>query len=407
MSLLDRFGAGVGFTRLLVACYAITAAVHLASIVLNTLLPFHVVSLGGSVTQVGLLFSMMTIVSMFLRPLAGSWIDAFGARSALLPGVMALVVTSVALHLARTPVAVIALMVGLGVANGLISTTTSILAARHSPAANRGEVLGIYYLAGSLAIAVAPPLGFGLLKLGGMPLAFVVVTALSAGMVFLTLAVPGAAMAGATGQFPRFRLWSRRAVAPSAALALTTIGHSSIYGFLPLYAVSRGQGAAIAWFFTLYPIWLIACRTVLRGLSDRIGRARVILPAMACLAAGFFALALEPRPASLALAALMLGTGSSLLYPTLAALIVDRAPEGERGLALGTLSASWDLGVVVGSTLVGVVADRVSYSAGFVVGGTTAVLGLLVFFATEQRHARRLAVAPAPTLLRRPGSELP
>ena len=194
------------------------------------------------------------------------------------------------------------------------------------------------------------------------------------------------------GAFPRLRLWSRHAVPPSAALALTTIGHSSIYAFLPLYAVSRGQGAAIAWFFTVYPIWLIACRALLRRLSDRVGRARVILPAIACLAAGFFALAFEPTSASLALAALLLATGSSVLYPTLAAMVVDRAPEGERGLALGTLSASWDLGVVVGSALIGVVSDRVSYGAGFAVAGATAALGLLAFLAAERRHARRVVL---------------
>ena len=72
----------------------------------------------------------------------------------------------------------------------------------------------------------------------------------------------------------------------------------------------------------------------------------------------------------------MLASGNALLYPTLAALVVDRAPESERGLALGTLSGAWDLGVVVGSALIGVVADRYSYAAGFAVGGAFAAMGV-------------------------------
>jgi MFS family permease len=387
--------SGVAFTPTLLACYAITAAIHLATIVLNTLLPFHVVALGGSKTQVGLLFSVMTVVSMFLRPLVGGFIDSIGVRPVLLPGVAALAAASLVLHLAATPAAVIVLMAGVGLANGLIATTASVLAAQSTTATHRGEVLGFYYLASSLAVAVGPPLAFGLLALGGMPLSFGVVTGLALAMAVLMRSIPAGALGAVTGAFPPLRLWSRQAIPPSAALALTTIGHSSIYAFLPLYAVSRGQGAAIAWFFTVYPIWLIACRAALRQLSDRIGRARVILPAIACLAAGFFALALEPTPTSLVLAALLLATGSSVLYPTLAALVVDRAPEGERGLALGTLSASWDLGVVVGSALIGVVSDRVSYGAGFAVAGATAALGLLAFLAAEQRHARRVALPVA------------
>lgn len=392
MSLRLRRPAGEAFTRTLLACYAITAAVHLASILLNTLLPFHVVALGGTKTEVGLLFSVMTVVSMFLRPLVGGWIDVVGIRPVLLPGVAALAVTSLTLHGATTPVGVIALMTGVGVSNGLISTTTSVLAAGSSQPGRRGEVLGLYYLASSLAVAVAPPLAFGLFELGGMPLALVVVTALAGVMAGLALSIPAGATAAAGPARAGLRLWSPGAIPPSAALALTTVGHSSIYAFLPLYAVSRGQGQAVVWFFAVYPVWLIACRALLRGLSDRVGRPRVIVPAMACLAGGFFALALEPSPASLALAALLLGTGSSVLYPTLAALVTDRAAEGERGLALGTLSGSWDLGVVVGSALVGFVSDRVSYGAGFAMGGVAALLGLLAFLAAEQHHSRRLAL---------------
>jgi MFS family permease len=74
-------------TRTLLACYAMSGAIHLASISLNTLLPFHVVALGGRRTQVGLLFSAATVVSMLLRPAVGGWVDRFGARRVILPDI--------------------------------------------------------------------------------------------------------------------------------------------------------------------------------------------------------------------------------------------------------------------------------------------------------------------------------
>lgn len=78
---------------------------------------------------------------------------------------------------------------------------------------------------------------------------------------------------------------------------------------------------------------------------------------MVLSALAYYTLAFPLTTASLMLAAVLLGSGASLLYPTLAALVVDRAAETERGLALGTLSAAWDLGVVVGSALIGFIAD--------------------------------------------------
>jgi MFS family permease len=362
--------------------------------VLNTLLPFHVTDLGGSRTQVGLLFSVMTVVSMFLRPAVGGWVDRFGVRRVMLPGIAALGATSLALHLAGDPVVVIALMVGLGIANGLISTPASIHTAHESPPALRGEALGTYYLCSSIGIAVGPPLAFALHALGGMRLAFVSVTLMTLLLIALatrfdTRVGEPAAVAAAGG-----RLLSSSAAAVSFALVLSTIGNSAMWAFLPLYAVSRGQGPALAWFFTIYPLWIIACRIVLRGVADRAGHMPVSVAAMALVSAGYLALAIPPTPVSLAITAVVLGTGNSVLYPTLAALVVERAPEPERGLAMGTLSGAWDLGVVVGAALVGAVADRFSYGAGFAVAGMISAAGVASLILTAS-PSRRSAGAPA------------
>src|SRR5438876_4356745 len=242
---MSRLGSRAVFTPVLLACYATTAAVHVASIVLNTLLPFHVVDLGGTKTQVGLLFSVMTIVSMFLRPTVGGWVDRFGARPVIAPGIAALALTSLALQLATTPVAIIVLMVGLGIANGLITTPASVLTALISPAAHRGEALGTYYLAGSLGIAVGPPLAFGLRALGGMRLALAVVVAFAVLLAVILASLPATVAAPAAGGPARMRLISRSALTVAVALVLCTFGHRSGVAFLPVYAAGQGQTAAL------------------------------------------------------------------------------------------------------------------------------------------------------------------
>ena len=103
----------------------------------------------------------------------------------------------------------------------------------------------------------------------------------------------------------------------------------------------------------------------------------------------YVVLALPPSALSLAVAALLLGSGSALLYPTMVALLVDRTPEAERGLAIGTLSGSWDVGVVIGSLIIGVTVERVSYAAGFLVAGGASIAGLAAFVVTERRRVVR------------------
>jgi MFS family permease len=99
------------FAPVLLTCYAITVALHVGSIALSTLLPFRMVDVGGTSTQVGLLFSVMTMVSMVLRPAIGGWVDRLGAHWVLVPGVAALAVTSLALQVVATPAALIGAVV--------------------------------------------------------------------------------------------------------------------------------------------------------------------------------------------------------------------------------------------------------------------------------------------------------
>ena len=77
-----------------------------------------------------------------------------------------------------------------------------------------------------------------------------------------------------------------------------------------------------------------------------------------------------------------------MLYPTLVALIVDRTAEAERGLAIGTLSASFDVGIVLGSLLIGFTVERTSYAGGFALAGVLALLGLATFLMTERARLR-------------------
>lgn len=382
------------FTRTVMTCFVIAGLIHAVTYLLNAILPLHVVALGGSKTQVGMLFSVSTAVSMILRPLVGGWNDRYGFRPLALPGALVLLLTAGGLRWAAGPIEVIALMAGVGLSNGLVSTSAGVLVARASSAAQRGEALSLYYVATSLGFAIGPPLGLLLYQKGGLRAGLWLATILATVIVLLvwlltdrsTLAVPGAVA--------RARLYSPHALSVACSLVLVNLGNSSVYGFLPLYAMTHGGGGNIGWFYTLFSGWLIACRLILRRASDRQGRAHVIAAAMASIALAYFVLALSPTAPSLAVGALLLGSGASLLYPTLVALLVDRTPEPERGLAIGTLSASFDVGVVLGSLLIGFTVERTSYAMGFGLAGAMAVLGLASFVLSERA---RLRVVPPPS----------
>jgi MFS family permease len=130
-------------------CVGITFLVHVVTYLLNTQLPLHLLALGGSHAQIGWLFALNTGVAMLVRPQVGAWVDRHGARRVMAPGAVVLVATMLVLAAATSPLAVVTSMVGLGIANALLSTTGSVVVAAESPSARRGEALSLYYVAAS------------------------------------------------------------------------------------------------------------------------------------------------------------------------------------------------------------------------------------------------------------------
>jgi MFS family permease len=370
-------------TPTIAASLAISGGVHVVVYLLNATLPLHMVALGGSKTQVGLLFAVSTTVSMVLRPLVGAWVDRFGARLVMLPGGLVLIATLLVLPLAASPGAYVVLIAGLGGANGVLATAAGVLVAQASSSARRGEALSVYFLATAVSFAAGPPLGLALYERGGIRPCFTAALGLGALIVLLILTLRSPALEAVPNK--GFRWFSRRALPAAATVVCVNVGYSSIYAFLPLYALASGLEGSLGWFYVLFSLCIITGRLTLRGLSDRIGRTQVIVPAVALTTLSYLILALPPRVPTLAAAAIMLGAGVAMFYPTLLALLVDRTPEAERGSAMGTLSGSFDLGSVVGSLLVGFTVERVSFAAGFHAAAAGALAGLALFVLAERR----------------------
>jgi MFS family permease len=364
----------------------ISVAAHLAIYALTPVLSLHVVAVGGTSTQVGLLFSAFSLVAVVLRPLAGVWIDRQGVRRILLPGAALMVVASLGLQMATDPPALIWVMAGFGVGYGLATMAAAVLAAS-APAERRGRALSVYYLAAPVSMAVAAPLGLWLFREVGSGANFALVTLLGLGagaFGFLPGSRPRRRADPASGASP---LWSRGAVPLSAVLVLAAMGQSALYAFLPLYATAHGQERHLTWFFALYSGGMIAFRITVSARADRWGRSQILVPAIGCVALGFAVLIAPPVPFRLAAAALLLAAGSAALYPTLVALVVDRVPASERGVAMGTVSGAWDLGIFVGSLSIAAVVERASLGAGFAAATALTAMALGGFVLVERCRA--------------------
>lgn len=179
-------------------------------------------------------------------------------------------------------------------------------------------------------------------------------------------------------RLPRFPPIPRPALAPGAALGLSTVGYGTMAGFVVLLLAERGGGGG-ATVFTVFAASVVVARLAGGGLVDRLGP--VPCAAAAGLAeAGGLALLAGAGSFPVAVAgAMAMGIGFSLIFPALALVVVEAVDDRDRGVALGVFTGFFDIGVGVGAPLAGAVAAVAGYEAAFWVaavlaGAATAVV---------------------------------
>lgn len=187
-----------------------------------------------------------------------------------------------------------------------------------------------------------------------------------------------------------------RLFSASQAGLVNNLNDGMAWGLLPIYFAARGLDIEkIAIVAAIYPgVWGLS-QLFTGAWSDRIGRKWPIAVGMWVQAIGIFLLILRDGFLPWTVAAVILGFGTAMVYPTLLAAIGDVAHPSWRASAVGVYRLWRDAGYVAGALLAGIVADLLGLRwAIAVVGGITCVSGIVVAVVmTETLPARH----PSPT----------
>jgi MFS family permease len=198
-----------------------------------------------------------------------------------------------------------------------------------------------------------------------------------------------------------FRIPALRAC--SQAGLVNNLNDALAWGLVPLYLAAHGAGpGSIGLVAGIYPaIWGVG--QIWTGhWSDRVGRKRPIVGGMLVQAAALGLLSASGGELAIAaLAAVALGAGTALVYPTLIASISDSVSPVARAPTVGVYRFWRDMGYVVGGLTVGLLADAIDPAATIAaVAALTALSGVWVW--TELPGGSKPVSAPRPARPSRP-----
>jgi MFS family permease len=158
--------------------------------------------------------------------------------------------------------------------------------------------------------------------------------------------------------FWRTTLFDRNLSGVTQAGLVNNLNDGMAWGLFPLVFAAAGMDLAqVGLLAATYPATWGVAQLATGALSDRTGRKWLIVWGMWVQAAGIAGVTMTTSFAGFAGAAVMLGAGTAMVYPTLLAAVGDVAHPAWRASAVGVYRLWRDLGYVVGALAAGLIAD--------------------------------------------------
>nr|WP_275983821.1 MFS transporter [Paenibacillus hamazuiensis] len=339
--------------------------------------PLYIKQLGGGEAQIGFVVGTFTLAAVVFRPIVGGLLDRYGRRPFILAGLVLFILSMYT----YSWVGGIAILIVLRIIHGMswaVSTTavgtaiTDII-----PVSRRGEGMGWYGMAMTLAMAVGPMLGIWIQQsysFHGLFLSGAILAAAALLMAFVAKIPfqPG-------GAAKRMVFFDKSLLSVTVSIFFLACAYGGITTFVPLFAQSIQVNSGI--FFTVYAVALTVIRPVAGKLSDRYGETAVIVPSLVVTAAALLVLSVSQGLLGVVCSAILYGIGFGSAQPALSAANLRLAHPEKKGVANASFMTAFDLGIGLGSIVLGWVSQHTGYQALFTVSSVSVVVSLLIFAA--------------------------
>lgn len=346
--------------------------------------PSFIQSIGGSESQVGLIIGAFTLSAVVFRPIVGAMLDRYGRRPFILWGLLFFTAAMYAYNWAGGVAALIALRILHGTTWAFSTTAVGTAVTDLIPPGRRGEGMGWFGTAMTVAMAIGPMLGIwvveqysydGLFTAGAALALIAFVLAFTAKVPFQRKSDPG-----------RIVLFERSLLTVSLAIFFLAMAYGGITTFIALFAESIEVNAGT--FFLVYAVALTLIRPVAGKLSDRHGETFVIVPALVVTIGALLVLSVSTGLAGVIVSAILYGMGFGSAQPALQAASLRLIAPERRGVANASFMTAFDLGIGLGSIVLGLVGEYSSYQMLFTVCACSVGVCLVIVASAVRRQLR-------------------
>lgn len=346
----------------------------------------YAISLGASAVFAGIITGIMSVVSMFLRPVAGNLTDRFSKYSlSFIGGVLILIgVAGYCLSPSGNWLLIFRLINGTGFVLATVCMTTWL--AFLVPRSHVGEAMGFYGLMNALAMALAPALAINLYKVIGYKSALWLAVVAAILMIISIQFVGDHAKPKINSSKKRkIKIIQKDAIPIALLTTFFAIPYFITQADIVVYVERQHFSITVGYFFVIYAIALLLIRIGLKKYFDLIRFGFWFWLSLIATILFLIVAAFMVNNWLMGFAAIMLSIGYGVIYSVNQSTALMLAPIEEQGLASSTFYLGLDIGMAAGPMIGGVTAQNLSPAYFYPVLLVIVPIILIVYFVYRKK----------------------
>jgi MFS family permease len=327
--------------------------------------PQYATSIGASGIGAGFATGALMLSTVATELATPRIVARFGYRITLAAGLALLGAPALALTVAHTMPAILAICLVRGAGLAIIVVVGGSLVASIVPPERRGEGLGLYGFIVNVPAVVGLPLGVWLAAHAGYPTVFIIA---GLGALAGIAAVPGLPAVEAPAHEEPVGvlagLLTPALARPAIVFSATAMAAGVIVTFLPLAAI-HASGNVIATALFVQAAASTLSRWYAGRLGDRLGHAALLIPGVLLATIGMATLILIASTPAIMIGMVLFGIGFGITQNATLTLMFDRVSPSGYDAVSAVWNVGYDAGLGIGAVAFGVVSTHTGYPIAF------------------------------------------
>ena len=324
----------------------------------------YALSLGADSILAGIITGSMSIVSIFLRPIAGNLVDLYSKYCLSSIGGILILIGVSGYWLVNTSGLLILfrLINGTGFVLATICMTTWL--AFLVPRRFVGEAMGFYGLMNALAMAVAPLIAINSYKVIGYRYSMMIASLAAVIMLIMIKFVKNHAIPQnklSLKNIKHIRIIQKDTIPVALLMLFFSIPYFATQADLVEYVAMRKLSVSVGYFFLIYALSLLIIRIWLKRFFDTIAFGFWFWLSLIAMIIFLISMAFMKNNFIMLIAAVALSIGYGVIYSINQTTALLLSPLDQQGLASSTVYLGLDFGMASAPILGGIIASTIPH----------------------------------------------